>query len=64
MELDFLRQPVIFIHKFCDKMQIEIFRIQTKTTDNCLLGYGMQRNEGVMENVIVHVLNKWDLKGE
>ena len=35
-----------------------------KTTDNCLLGYGMQRNEGVMANVIVHVLNARDLRGE
>ena len=50
--------------KFVTKCQIEIFWIQTKTTDNCLLGYGMQRNEGVMENVIVHVLNEGDLRGE
>ena len=35
-----------------------------KTTDNCLLDYGMQRNEGVMENVIVRVLNAGDLRGE
>ena len=35
-----------------------------KTTDNCLLDYGMQRNEGVMANVIVHVLNARDLRGE
>ena len=34
------------------------------TIDNCLLDYGMQRNEGVMENVIVHVLNAGDLRGE
>ena len=35
-----------------------------KTTNNCLLDYGMQRNEGVMENVIVYVLNARDLRGE
>ena len=35
-----------------------------KTIDNCLLDYGMQRNEEVMENVIVHVLNVGDLRGE
>ena len=33
-----------------------------KTTDNCLLDYGMQRNEGVMENVIVCVLNAREFK--
>ena len=32
--------------------------------DNCFLDYGMQRNKGVMENVIVHVLNAEDLRGE
>ena len=46
------------------KCQIEIFLIQMNTIDNCLLDYGMQRNEGVMENVIVHVLNAGDLRGE
>ena len=46
------------------KCQIQIFLIQTKKTDNCLLDYGMQRNEGVMENVIVRVLNVGDLRGE
>ena len=46
------------------KCQIEIFWIQTKTIDNCLLDYGLQRNEGVMENVIVHVLNAEDFKDE
>ena len=35
-----------------------------KTTDNCLLDYGMQRNEGVMENVIFRVLNAGVLRGE
>ena len=35
-----------------------------KTTDNCLLDYGMQRNEGVMANVVVCVLNAKDLRGE
>ena len=47
------------------KFQIDkIFWIQTKTTDNCWLDYGMQRNERVMANVIVHVLNAGDLRGE
>ena len=46
------------------KCQIEIFRIQMKTTVNFLLDYGMQRNEGVMANVIVYVLNAGDLRGE
>ena len=50
--------------KFVTKCQIEIFWMQTKTTDNCLLDYGMQGNEGVMANVIVHVVNAWDLSGE
>ena len=50
--------------KFVTKCQIEIFLIQTKTIDNCLLDYGMQRNKGMMENVIVHVLNAGDLTGE
>ena len=46
------------------KCQIEIFRIQMKTTDNFLLDYGMQQNEGVMENFIVCGLNAGDLRGE
>ena len=46
------------------KCQIEIFRIQMKTTDNFLLDYGMQRNQGVMANVIFHVLNVGDLRRE
>ena len=50
--------------KFVTKCQIEIFLIQTKTFDNCLLDCGMQQNEGVMENVIFHVLNAGDLRGE
>ena len=50
--------------KFVTKCQIEIFLIQTKKIKNCLLDYGMRRNEGVMENVIVHVLNAVDLRGE
>ena len=50
--------------KFVTKCQIEIFLIQTKTTDNFLLDYGMQQNKGVMENVIVRVLNAGDLRGE
>ena len=49
---------------FVTKCQIEIFWIQTKTTDNNLLDYGMQWNEGVMENFIVPVLNAGDLREE
>ena len=50
--------------KFVTKCQIKIFRIQIKIIDNCLLDYGMQQNEGVMENAIVCVLNAGDLRGE
>ena len=47
------------------KCQIDqISRIQMKTTENCLLDYGMQRNEGVTKDVIVHVLNAGNLRGE
>ena len=64
MELDFLRFLIVFIHKVCDKMSNKKFLIQMNTINKCLLNYGMQRNEGVMENVIVHVLNVEDLRGE
>ena len=65
MELDFLRQPVIFINKFYDKMSNRLNILDPNgDTDNCLLDYGMRRNEGVMENVIVRVLNAGDLRGE
>ena len=50
--------------KFETKCQIAIFLIQTNTIDNFLPDYGMQRNEGVMENVIVHVFNAGNLRGE
>ena len=50
--------------KFVTKCQIEIFLIQMKTINNFLLNYGMKRNKGVTENVIVHVLNAGDLGGE
>ena len=50
--------------KFVTKCQIEIILIEMNIIDNCLLNYGMQRNEGVIENVIVHVLNVGDLRGE
>ena len=49
---------------FVTKCQIEMVLIKMNTIDNCLLDYGMQRNKGVMENVIVHVLNAGDLRGE
>ena len=64
MELDFLRLSIVFIHEVCDKMSNRNIPDPNKTTDNCLLNYGMQRNEGVMENVIVYVLNAGDLRGE
>ena len=65
MELDFLRQPVIFINEVNDKMSNRLNILDPNgDTDNYLLDYGMQRNEGLMENVIVRVLYARDLRGE
>ena len=65
MELDFFKQPVIFINEVYDKMSNRLNILDpNKDIDNCLLDYGMQRNEGVMANVIVYVLNAGDLRGE
>ena len=49
---------------FVTKFQIEIFLIRKKKIDNFLLDYEMQQNEGVMGNVISHVVNAVDLIGE
>ena len=64
MELEFLTFLIVFIHEFCNKMSNRKIMIQMNTIDSCLLDYGMQQNEGVMENVIVHVLNARNLRGE
>ena len=50
--------------KFVTKCQIAIFLIQTNKIDNCFLDCGMQGKQGVMGNVIVHVVNAGDLRGE
>ena len=65
MELDFLRQMVIFIKEVYDKISNRL-NIPELNEDNrqLLARLWMQRNEGVMENVIVLVLNAWDLRGE
>ena len=64
MELDFLILSIVFIYEVCEKMSNSNNPNPNEEIDNCLLDYGMQRNEGVMENVIVHVLNIGDLRGE
>ena len=43
---------------------MEIFLIEMNKIDNCFLDCGMHRKKGVMANVIVHVVNAWDLSGE
>ena len=46
------------------KFQIAIVPIQTKKIKNFLLDSGMRRKEGVMENVIVHVVYVGALRGK
>ena len=65
MELDFLRQPVIFINEFYDKMSNRLNILDPNEDNRQLLArLWVQRNEGVMANVIVPILNAGDLRVE
>ena len=64
MELDFLILLIVFIHKVCDKMSNRNIPDPNKNNQQLLARIWMQQNEGVMANVIVHVLNAGDLRGE
>ena len=60
MELYFLRLLIVFIHEVCDKMSNRNNPDPNEHNRQLLA----KRNEGVMANFIVHVLNAGDLRGE
>ena len=55
---------IVFIHEVCDKMSNSNIPNPDEENRQLLADYGMQWNEGVMGNVIVHVVNAGDLRGE